>query len=161
MARRPEKSTLEKFQRWCALQERSQQETRLKLYSQGVMGNAAEEVIAALISENYINEGRFSQMYTGGKFRMKGWGKKKIKAGLRKHKIPENMISDALLTIPTDEYEKQAQKFIYQKLRSLANETQEKKFHATLSYLFLKGFESELVIKLINEKIKSTSPDES
>jgi regulatory protein len=161
MARRPEKSALDKIQKWCAFQERSQQETRLKLGALGIVNEEAEELIAALISENFINEERFATAYAGGKFRMKGWGKKKIKAGLRKHKISEEMIKKSFLTIPDADYKAQAIKFIDQKLKSLLNESDEKKFHATLNHLFIKGFESELVIDLLNSKIKSIEQNES
>ena len=66
-----------KAAKYCAYQERTQQEARQKIYSYGIFGDEAEEVICMLIEDNYINEERFAIAYAGGKFRIKKWGKLK------------------------------------------------------------------------------------
>ena len=54
-----------------------------KLYELGADEEVAEEVIVYLIGENFINEERFAKAFAGGKFRIKKWGKIKIKQALK------------------------------------------------------------------------------
>ena len=73
--------------KYCAYQERSQQEVRDKLYSWGLHRNEVENIIVDLISEGYLKEERFAIAFSGGKFRMKKWGKIKIKLALKAKKV--------------------------------------------------------------------------
>src|SRR5271155_4760919 len=87
----PHKALL-KAQKYCAYQERSQQEVRDKLYSYGLHRNQVEPIIAELITAGFLKEERFAIAFAGGKFRMKGWGKIKIKQALKFKKVPEKII---------------------------------------------------------------------
>ena len=62
---------LNKAKKYCAYQERSQQEVRDKLYSLGLHKSDVEETLALLVTEDYVNEQRFAVAYAGGKFRIK------------------------------------------------------------------------------------------
>ncbi len=77
------KKALLKAQKYCAYQERCQQEVREKLYEWGVLPEVLENTIAELIIANFINEERFAKVYAGGKFRIKKWGRIKIKVKLQ------------------------------------------------------------------------------
>src|ERR1700753_2259928 len=94
-----EKIALRKAEHYCAYQERSQQEVRDKLYEWGLHQNAVENLIVQLIAGNFLNEERFANAYARGKFNQKGWGKIKIKQGLKFKKVPDVLIKKALQTI--------------------------------------------------------------
>ena len=49
-----------------------------------------------LADDNFINEERFARAYVRGKFRINGWGRLKIKNGLRAKGVDENLIRTAL-----------------------------------------------------------------
>lgn len=72
-----------KAARFCAYQERSQQEVRDKLYEYGLHYNDVEELLSELIVEGFINEERFARAYVRGKFKMKKWGRHKILQGFK------------------------------------------------------------------------------
>ena len=74
---------LAKAYKFCAYQERSQQEVRLKLKSFLITDDEVENIIVNLIENNFINEERFAIAFAGGKFRINKWGKLKIKAALK------------------------------------------------------------------------------
>lgn len=78
-----------KAEAFCAYQERAQQELRDKLYEWGLHADEVEEIISELIVDNFLNEERFAIAYVSGKFRMKGWGKIKIKQGLKYKNVSE------------------------------------------------------------------------
>ena len=74
---------LMKARQYCAYQERSHYEVVQKLWDLGVRKAEHDEIIAALIEDDYLNEERFAIQYAGGKFRMKEWGRKKIYYALK------------------------------------------------------------------------------
>ncbi len=55
-----------KAQGTCAYQERCQQEMRDKLYDWGLHSIEVENIIAQLISDNFLNEERFAIAFAGG-----------------------------------------------------------------------------------------------
>jgi regulatory protein len=80
---------LDKIVNYCSYQERSHTEVREKLFSFGLYKEQVEELITYLIGENYLNEERYAIAFAGGKFRMKGWGRIKIRYALKQHRISE------------------------------------------------------------------------
>ena len=74
----PNQATI-KAQLSCAYQERCQQEMRDKLYEWGLYSNDVENIIANLISDNYLNEERFAKAYAGGKLKEIPKGKQQIR----------------------------------------------------------------------------------
>ena len=101
-----------KIKQYCAYQERCHSEVRDKLYSFGLHKNDVEEIISTLITENYLNEERFAIHFAGGKFRMKQWGKIKIKQALKYKQVSDYCIRKALKEIDAHEYEKTFQKLV-------------------------------------------------
>lgn len=141
---------LEKIKRWCAYQERSHYETRQKLYEYGLPTDDLENIIATLISENFLNEERFAHALTSGKFRIKHWGKIKIKMELKKHRIPEHLINKVLQSIDKNEYENVLQKVIDKKTKLLKGNDKRKNIYTVLNYAVSKGFERDLILERIN-----------
>lgn len=143
--------SLPKIKQYCAYQERCHSETRDKLYSFGLNKAEVEEIISTLIVENYLNEERFAIHYAGGKFRMKQWGKNKIKQALKFKQVSDYCIKKALKEIDSKEYENAFRKLVEQKLRSLKSEKNIFiKKRKLLDFLLMKGYESEIIREAIN-----------
>lgn len=139
------KAALAKAEHYCAYQERSQQEVRDKLYDWGLWSDDVENIIAELIETNFLNEERFALAYVSGKFKIKHWGKIKIKQGLKLKKVPERMISNALKTIEYDEYLQSIRSAAEKKLASISEKDPFKRKYKLVSYLLSKGFEHDLI----------------
>lgn len=142
---------LAKAQDWCAYQERCQQEVRDKLYSYGLHQDDVENIISQLISDNYVNEERFAKAYVGGKFRIKKWGRHKIKAGLRARKISEYCMKKALEEIDDKEYLKTLRKLLEAKSKLIKEKNGIQKKYKLLSYAASKGYEQSLIMEILNE----------
>lgn len=84
------------MERWCATQDRSQEECRRKLMKAGIQGMEVEAIIASLIASGFVDEERFARAFVRGKMRMKGWGRMKIMAALRQHQVPDRLIQQAI-----------------------------------------------------------------
>lgn len=115
-----EKPSLEnlyaKISRYCAYQERSSGEVRQKLRLLGADSQTSQKLLQRLADDNFINEERFARAYVRGKFRINGWGRLKIKNGLRAKGIDENLIRTALSEeINPNEYNNLLQKIVSEK----------------------------------------------
>ncbi|MFZ1528939.1 MAG: regulatory protein RecX [Ferruginibacter sp.] len=142
---------LQKIKHYCAYQERSHAEVKEKLYGFGLYKNEVETLLAQLVEENYLNEERFAIAFAGGKFRMKSWGKVKIKYELRQKAVSDYCIRKALASIDEAGYNKTLQKLAREKLASLKGERsifiKKKKLQ---QYLLQKGFETNLINEIVN-----------
>ena len=97
---------LAKALKYCAYQERCHEEVRTKLIKLGMRGNDLENIMSRLIELNFLDEERFAKTYAGSKFRQMGWGKKKIIMELKKRRISDYCIMQAMKEIPVlDEIE--------------------------------------------------------
>ena len=151
---------LPKIKQYCAYQERSHSEIKDKLYGFGLRKNEVEDILATLIEENYCNEERFAEQFAGGKFRMKQWGRMKIRRALQEKRVSEFCIKKALLQIDEDEYEKTIGKLAEIKWKSLSRERNIfLKMAKARDYLLQKGFESDLVTQAISKLRNSKSED--
>jgi len=143
---------LPKIKQYCAYQERSHSEVRDKLYSFGITKIDIDEIISKLIDDNYLNEERFAIHFTGGKFRIKHWGKVKIKYQLKQKQVSDFCIKKALAAIDNTAYKKTLYKLADAKIATLQSEknsfTRKKKLQ---DHLLQKGFEMELVKIIVND----------
>lgn len=143
-----------KIKQWCAYQERSQNETRYKLYEYGLKELEVEEIISKLISENFLNEERFAMALAGGKFRIKHWGKIKIKIELKKHKISDYSINKALKSIEGDDYINMLTLVLEKKIIQTKVKEKQKLFYTVLNYAVSRGYERDLASDQLNKLLK-------
>jgi len=143
------KTALAKAEHYCAYQERAQQEMRNKLYEWGQWTDDVEEIIAELIQTNFLNEERFTQVYVSGKFKIKHWGKIKIKQGLKMKNVPDKMIFNALKAIDYDDYLATILMLAEKKVGSIIEKDLYKKRYKLISYLLGRGFENDLIVEVL------------
>jgi len=145
---------LAKIKNYCAYQERCHSEVKEKLYSYGLHKTDVDPIMSTLVEENYLNEERFAIMFAGGKFRIKQWGRVKIKYELKQKQVSEYCIKKALSSIEEAAYLKTLNKLFELQLNRLRSEknvySKKKKLH---DHLKMRGFETELITPLIS-KIK-------
>lgn len=142
---------LQKIKQFCAYQERSHYETENKLSEYGLKNKEADNIIAILIEENYLNEQRFATQFALGKFRIKHWGKIKIKYELQLHHVSAYNIKWALQQIDEDEYWQCLQTICAKYLATVKGKSIFEKKHKTKLYLQQKGFELVCITKTLQE----------
>jgi regulatory protein len=142
-------AALQKLQSYCAYQERCHQEVTSKLYELGLHGDAADAIISKLIEDNFLNEERFATAYARGKFRMKSWGKIRIRQELKMRHIPEYSIQQGMKAIDTEGgYVETLERILKYKATEYADNDRLKgdKLYA---FALRKGFESDLVAETL------------
>ncbi len=141
---------LPKAKNYCSYQERCHSEVKDKLYNYGLNKVEVDELLSKLIEDNYLNEERFAISYAGGHFRIKNWGRVKIKYELKKKMVSPYCIKKALDDIDDADYMKTLEKLAEQKLKTLKSEKnhfiKKKKLQ---DHLLLKGYESDLIREII------------
>ena len=142
---------LQKLRHYCAYQERCHNEVKEKLFNLSVWKKEHDEIIATLIEENFLNEERFAIAFAGGKFRIKKWGRMKIKYALKQKQVSDYSIKKALKQIDEKSYSQLLNKLAKEKYASLKSVQYLVGKKKTMDYLIGRGFEPELV----NDTIKS------
>ncbi|MBO9617279.1 MAG: RecX family transcriptional regulator [Dyadobacter sp.] len=144
---------LQKAASYCAYQERTQDEVKQRLKKWNVWGDEADEIIAELIAMNYLSEERFAKTYAGGKFRVKNWGRMKIRQELNRRGLSTYSIEKGMNEIGDEDYVSGLRELLSKKRNLLSKtETDPFKLKQKLARFALgKGYESELVWKEIGE----------
>lgn len=143
------KDALNKAAMFCAYQERTQQEVRDRLKEWGVLGDDAEEVIAELIQQNYLNEERFAKSFAGGKFRVKGWGRRKIKQHLQQRGISGHNLDQAMKEIAPDDYRDTLTALLAKKRQTIRDDNPLVVKQKLVRYALSKGYESDLIFAVL------------
>src|SRR5882757_11310583 len=136
---------LQKARHYCGYQERCHSEVTQKLYSFGLWKRDVEEAISRLIEENYLNEERFAMQFAGGRFRMKQWGRVKIRYELKQKQVGEYCIKKALAAIDEEDYSKALEKLATDKWEDLKGETDFARRGKLQDYLVRKGYETDAI----------------
>lgn len=142
---------LQKARHYCGYQERCHQEVKEKLYSYGLNRQEVEEAIATLIEEDYLNEERFAIQFAGGKFRMKGWGRTRIKNELKQRQISEYCIKKAMKEISDEDYMATLEKMARSRWELLKKEAPLNRLRKTQDHLLYKGYEWDLVKSVLGQ----------
>ena len=140
---------IEKAKRYCAYQERSVSDVKLKLYEWRVKTNKVDKIIQTLLDENFLNEERFARLFASGKFRIKKWGKLKITAHLRAKMIHDYVILQALEEIDEEDYLNTLISLIAKKKLRMSEPESLSSRNKVLYYMLSRGFEKHLVFKYL------------
>ena len=144
---------LSKLQKYCTYQDRCHKEVRSKLLDLEIYGADLEDIIVDLIEDNFLNEERFARSYARGKFRMKQWGRVKIKQELKFRRISAYCLKKAMEEIDEEDYTKTLLHLIEKKKKDY--ERKEKNLFKLkgkiATYIIGRGYESPLVWHWVNE----------
>lgn len=138
--------------RYCAYQERCSSEVYTKLKKQGLSNPQIKRVMDALAAEGFYDDLRFAIHFVHGKLHFKKWGRKRIKMGLSQKKIERDIIDQALDTIDSEAYLEILTELLNKKISVLEKPYNMTALYKVVNYLYLKGFETDLVWNTIREK---------
>lgn len=140
-----------KLMQFCAYRDRSQKEVEEKLKEMRMIPAAREQIIIKLMDEDFLNEERFARSFVRGKFRIKKWGKNKIKQELTAREISAPLIKMALTEINEADYYKTLEELAEKKSPLIKEKDFYKKRKKLSTYLLQKGYESSLVYEVLKE----------
>jgi len=140
-----------RMEHYCAYQERCHKEVVKKLKELGMIPISIDTIVSKLVEDNYLNETRFAQSYARGKFRIKKWGKIRIRRELKARDLSDYNIKKGLEEIPDLDYNttfwalfEKRKKEVYENIPS----EQKKKI---ISYMVYRGWELEKIYEAMQE----------
>ena len=140
-----QKQALYRAASFCAYQERSTKEVRQRLTELELSDQDAQPVIDELMAQNYLNEERFARAFAGGKFRIKKWGRLKIRQEMKLRGVSNDLIQKGLSEIDGDDYEETLRDLIEKKAHSLRGNEPLILKQKLLRFGLSKGYESDLI----------------
>ncbi len=143
-----------KIRRWCAMQERCLVEVKIHALALGLSEKETDKAIQTLIDEGFVDEERYAKIYAGSKFRNKNWGRARIIGELRARLIPEDVIKIGLSEIDEEEYRGRIIEMVKHKIAVTDRSNMVLFKHRIAKPAIAKGYENELVHKIIDELIK-------
>lgn len=142
---------LQKARHYCGYQERCHQEVKEKLYGFGLNRQEVEQLISQLIEEDYLNEERFAIQFAGGKFRMKSWGRSRIRNELKQRQVSDYCIKKAMKEIPEEGYSITLEKLATARWESLKGEPPLARLKKTQDHLLYKGYEWDIIQDILKD----------
>ncbi len=122
-----------------------------KLRAFGLIEVERDAIMVHLIENNFLNEERFSSIFSMSKFHQKKWGKIRIKNELKARKISDYLISKALKEIPINEYQSTFEDLAEKYWNTISEKNDLKKQKKCCDFLIRKGWETDLIYDKIKE----------
>ena len=109
------------------------------------------EVIGKLISNDYLNETRFSESFVRGKFKNKNWGRIRLRLELKKRSISKKNIEIAMRQIDEDDYQNKFKERFYFLVEKFKNEKKISMKKKIFDYFNYRGWENSIIYNEINK----------
>jgi len=147
-------SKQELLKRFCAFQERANYDVKIKAKRIGMTAAETEQSINLLTEQGFLDERRYVEAFVRGKMKYNKWGKIKIRAELRAKSISQTLIDEYINAVDQDEYMDILSTIISKKALTLQANEHEKNLMKLERYALSKGFEHDLVFKVVHEFLK-------
>lgn len=136
---------------FCAYQERCSSEVLRKLRILGANEEQQKLVLQMLKDEGFVDDTRFAHTYAQGKYKNNQWGRTKIFLELMRRGIPSQVNQKAIDSIDEEDYLNVLQNLIEKKMHALKQKNAANSKEKTAYYCTGKGFEPDIVWRLINQ----------
>jgi len=112
---------------------------------------AIDTIVTKLIENNYLNETRFAQSFARGKFRIKKWGKNRIKRELKARQISDYNIKKGMKEINDTDYESTFYELFEKRKNEIAHLPKSEQKRKLFSYLSYRGWEQQRIYSALND----------
>lgn len=133
-----------KMERFCAYQERCENDVRRKLTSFHLSENQEDEIVRSLLEDGFLNEERYAEVFVRSKVKA-AWGRQKIVSALRAKRIPNELIHRVWGTVSDEEYRETLRSVIGKWLR--AHGETENTREKLVRHLLSKGYGLEDILR--------------
>ena len=141
-------------QRYTAYRERAPKEVADKLESWEAPQEIIERILSELQADKFVDEKRFARAFCHDKFLMNKWGKRRIALEIYKYELPTEVVEQGLNYVNQGEYELALKHLAEQKWYKVKEKDWFRRRHKTVSYLLQKGYEPDLIWRVVNDLMK-------
>ena len=136
-----------KMERFCAWQERCENDVRRKLTSFHLSESQEDAIVKSLRDNRFLDEERYVEMFVRGKVKA-GWGKHKIVAALRAKGIPSELIGRFCSDVSEEDYADRLRNAVEKWRRSHPDEAPNSP--KLIRHLLSKGYGMEEVMRTVS-----------
>ncbi len=116
------KAQLERARCWCAAEERCESGVREKLVVWGAGADDADEIVAVLREEGYLDDVRYARAYCESKMLHQHWGRQKVIYQLRLKRLPREAIEEGMAAVDEEQYMEMLREVAEKKLSAVGGE---------------------------------------
>lgn len=110
---------LASLMRLCARAERSSGDAMRLMNTWGVPREERDGVLQRLIRDRFIDDRRYAEAFVREKTNLSAWGMYKIRAALRRKGITDDLIAEALRSVPSAQSTERLEERLARKMRSV------------------------------------------
>ena len=143
---------LNKIKNYCAKREVCKSEATKKLLAYGINKEETQKIVEILVKQKYIDEKRYASAYINDHYKLKKWGRNKIKNSLKLKGIKSQDINLSLKEINQTIYLNNLQEILSQKFKNIQKTEKysiKEKKGKLYNHLISRGYEPSLVLKEI------------
>ncbi len=130
----------------------SRKELKDKAHKKGYSGGFIDEILDEFEQKEYINDRKFAKKYAADKFEFNDWGPYKIRTQLFKKGISKPIAERVISNTFGNQAIKESMKaLITKRKRRYQREPKEKRRKKVFDYLMRKGYDSENILKHLDE----------
>lgn len=156
-AKSPEEA-LASLMRLCARAEKCTGDARRLMRGWGLAERDAEEVLARLVRDRFIDDNRYTGAFVREKLRLSGWGAYKIRATLQRKGIERSVIDAALSQADRMLMARRLDDMLARKARTVKYATPYELKTKLIRYGLSLGYEYEAVLDAATTFTKTTDP---
>ena len=138
---------------YCAYQDRCEQEVVQKLHTLGLEPQHHPQLLAQLQAEQYLDQQRYANSFTRGRFYQKKWGRSKVYYELRQRGLHPDQIMLAWQEVDPQDYQETMQQLLSQKARQYRSKSRFELNQKLLRFMVGKGYDADDVRPLIEELV--------
>ena len=142
--------------RLCARAEKSQEDARRLMRGWGLAERDAEGVLAKLVRDRFIDDGRYAEAFVREKLRLSGWGEYKIRTALQRKRIDRALIDAALAEADRPAMGERLRRQLERKARTAKYSTQYELKTKLIRYGLSLGYEYEAVLEAASAMVRET-----
>jgi regulatory protein len=147
-------SALKAMQRVCSMREYCESDILSKLERFELNPGEAEKILESLKADKFVEDNRYSQAFVRDKSRLSGWGSRKISFALRRKKIEQNIINEAIKELDKTSEAERLLKILTVKAKTIGKEeSRAKKTGKLIRFALSRGFDYEQALSAVNKII--------
>ena len=144
---------LNKLKKFCSDRERCRRDVTLKIQRLRAE-EFSEKLIEDLEKADFLNENRYIRLFIHSKIQSRRWGRIKVKANLMAKGFSSDKILKNFNLIEKEPYKGNLRNILTKKYESVKNAGKDNLFARLMRFGIGRGYEQELVMDIVNEKLK-------
>ena len=144
---------LSRLQNLCSTQEKCTGDAREKLRQWNISKAEIEKIIGRLKEDKFIDDRRFVEFFVRDKQKINKWGKEKIRYALKNKGLNQEIINEALSSLPSENFEDALRELLTKKSRELGKYQSYEKKNRLIRFAVQRGFDYDLIFRIIDDYV--------